>query len=77
MPHLVPDHTVIKTLRMVPGTHGEGDPVVLIHSSLSYIQRDVPPVRAAAGNRVHLFDLACLGQSERPWVPALNGSVTD
>ncbi|MEP4768592.1 MAG: hypothetical protein ABJY83_11860 [Roseibium sp.] len=77
MPHLVPDHTVIKTPRIVPGTHGEDDPVVLIHSTFSYIRRDVLPVRAAAGKRVRLFDLARLGQSERPWDPALNGSVTD
>ncbi|RBW61714.1 hypothetical protein [Ruegeria sp. A3M17] len=76
MPHLVPDHTVIKTLRMVSGTHGEGDPVALIYSPISYIQRDVPPVRAAAGNRVHLFDLAGLGQSERPWNLVHDRSVT-
>lgn len=77
MPHLVPDHTVIKTPRMAPGIHGVGDPVVLIHSTLSYIRRDVLPEMAAAGNRVHLFDLAGLGQSERPWNPALSGPVTD
>ncbi|WP_109311655.1 hypothetical protein [Ruegeria sp. AU67] len=76
MTYLVPDHTGIKTPRMVPGTHGEGDPVALIHSTLSYIRRDVLPELAAAGNRVHLFDLAGLGQSKRPWCPVLERSVT-
>ncbi|WP_282118604.1 hypothetical protein [Ruegeria atlantica] len=77
MPHLVPDHTVIKTPRMAPGIHGVGYPAVLTRGTLSYIRRDVLPEMAAACNRVHLFDLAGLGQSERPWNPALNGSVTD
>ncbi|WP_170412600.1 alpha/beta fold hydrolase [Ruegeria atlantica] len=78
MAHLVSDHTLIKNLRIAHGTHGEGVPVVLIHGtpSSSYIWRDVLPELVAAGYKIHLFDLAGFGLSERPWDRAIDTSVT-
>ncbi|WP_108858789.1 hypothetical protein [Ruegeria sp. Alg231-54] len=77
MPHLVPDHTVIKTPRMAPGIHGVGYPAVLTRGTLSYSRRDVLPRPVSKGNRKYLFDLAGFGLSKRPWGPVLERSVTD
>ncbi|MEE8502308.1 MAG: alpha/beta hydrolase [Kiloniellales bacterium] len=68
MTELLPDHAIIDGHRIACGVHGEGLPVVLIHGtpSHSFIWRNVVPRLAAAGVRVHLFDLLGFGQSERP-----------
>ncbi|MCG7518541.1 alpha/beta fold hydrolase [Ruegeria sp. Ofav3-42] len=78
MEHLVNDHALINGTRIAHGTHGDGDPVVLIHGtpSSSIIWRNVVPELTAAGYKVHVFDLLGYGLSERPWDPEVDTSVT-
>lgn len=68
MRDLVRDNSLIAGYRIAHGTHGDGEPVVLIHGtpSSSYIWRHVVPELVEAGHRVHLFDLLGFGLSERP-----------
>ncbi|MCZ6863281.1 MAG: alpha/beta hydrolase [Alphaproteobacteria bacterium] len=78
MRDLVRDNSLIGGYRIAHGTHGDGEPVVLIHGtpSSSYIWRHVVPELVEAGHRVHLFDLLGFGLSERPWNPTVNTSVS-
>ncbi|MBE1284024.1 MAG: alpha/beta fold hydrolase [Rhodobacteraceae bacterium] len=78
MSHLVPQHSLIQNTRIAHGTHGDGEPVVLIHGtpSSSYIWRNVLPELVHAGYKVHVFDLLGYGLSERPWDPDIDTSVT-
>lgn len=75
---LTPDHALVDGHRIACGSHGEGEPVVLLHGtpSFSWIWRNVVPGLIAAGRRVHLFDLLGYGHSERPRDPAVDTSVT-
>lgn len=75
---LVPDNAIIAGHRVAHGTHGVGDPLVLIHGtpSSSHIWRNVLPSLVDAGYRVHLLDLLGFGRSERPHDPAVDTSVT-
>ena len=68
MPPLVPDNAVILGNRIAHGTHGSGEPVVLIHGtpSSSYIWRGVVPKLSSCGYRVHVFDLLGYGLSDKP-----------
>ncbi|MDJ0950380.1 MAG: alpha/beta hydrolase [Alphaproteobacteria bacterium] len=77
MTDLLNDHVVIDGHRIACGTHGAGDPLVLIHGtpSHSFIWRKVVPRLTDAGYRVHLFDLLGFGASERPRDPAVDTSV--
>lgn len=74
---MTPDSVLIGGCRIAVGTMGAGPPVILIHGtpSFSYIWRNVAPRLAAAGYRVHLFDLLGFGYSERPRDPAMDTSV--
>jgi len=76
--HLVNDHTLIDNTRIAHGSHGKGAPVVLIHGtpSSSYIWRNIVPLLAEAGYKVHVYDLLGFGLSERPWSPDVDTSVT-
>ena len=78
MQHLVNQHILINDNRIAHGTHGEGEPVVLIHGtpSSSYIWRNITPDLVAAGYKVHVFDLLGYGLSERPWNPEIDTSVS-
>ncbi len=78
MRHLVQHNSIIGGHRIAHGTHGDGEPVVLIHGtpSSSFIWRNVVPELVEAGHRVHLFDLLGYGLSERPWDPAVDTSVS-
>ena len=78
MSDLVPENTLINGHRIANGTHGVGEPVVLIHGtpSSSYIWRNVVPGLVDSGHEVHLFDLLGYGLSERPWDPAVDTSVS-
>ena len=78
MRELVQENSIIGGHRISHGTHGDGEPVVLIHGtpSSSYIWRNVVPDLVEAGYRVHLFDLLGYGLSERPWARAVDTSVT-
>ena len=78
MTELLNDNAIIDGHRISHGTHGDGEPVVLIHGtpSSSYIWRNVVPELVAAGYRVHLFDLLGYGLSERPWDAAVDTSVS-
>lgn len=78
MLELVPENTLIHGKRIANGTHGNGEPVILIHGtpSSSYIWRDVYRRLVENGYKVHLFDLLGYGLSERPWDPAVDTSVT-
>lgn len=74
---VTPDSVLIDGRRIAVGVMGAGPPVILIHGtpSFSYIWRNVAPRLAAAGYRVHLFDLLGFGYSERPRDPAMDTSV--
>lgn len=74
---MTPDSVLIDGRRIAVGRMGAGAPVVLIHGtpSFSWIWRNVAPHIAAAGYRVHLFDLLGFGHSERPRDPAVDTSV--
>lgn len=78
MTELVNDNAVVDGHRISHGTHGDGEPVVLIHGtpSSSFIWRNIAPELVEAGYRVHLFDLLGYGLSERPWDPAVDTSVS-
>ncbi len=75
---LADDNVLVGGHRIACAALGSGEPVVLVHGtpSSSYIWRDVAPRLAAAGNRVHLFDLLGYGASERPFDPAVDTSVS-
>lgn len=74
---LTPENVLIHGHRIAFGSHGEGEPVVLLHGtpSFSLIWRDVVPGLTAAGRRVYLFDLLGYGHSERPQDTAVDTSV--
>ncbi len=78
MSDLVSENIIINGHRIAHGTHGVGEPVVLIHGtpSSSFIWRNVAPKLVDAGRKVHLFDLLGYGSSERPWDPAVDTSVS-
>ena len=78
MHNLVPDNTLILGYRIANGTHGRGEPVVLIHGtpSSSYIWRNIVPELVEGGHKVHVFDLLGYGLSERPWDPGVDTSVS-
>ena len=77
MTDLLNDNVIIDGQRIACGTHGTGDPLVLIHGtpSHSFIWRNVVPKLNDTGYRVHLFDLLGFGASERPRDPAVDTSV--
>ncbi len=77
MADLLNDNVIIDGQRIACGTHGTGDPMVLIHGtpSHSFIWRNVVPKLTDTGYRVHLFDLLGFGASERPRDPAVDTSV--
>ncbi|MDW3224641.1 MAG: alpha/beta fold hydrolase [Paracoccaceae bacterium] len=78
MRSIVPDDTLMNGYRVAHGTHGTGEPVVLVHGtpSSSYIWRNVYPKLVDAGYKVHLFDLLGFGLSERPWDQSVDTSVS-
>lgn len=78
MSELVNENAIVAGYRIAHGTHGDGEPVVLIHGtpSSSLIWRNVIPRLVEAGYSVHLFDLLGYGLSERPWDPAVDTSVS-
>jgi len=78
MSSLANENVLIGGHRIACAVFGDGDPVVLIHGtpSSSYIWRNVVPVLADAGYRVHLFDLLGYGASERPFGPEVDTSVS-
>lgn len=78
MQHIVIDHALIGNTRIAHGSHGDGDPVVLIHGtpSSSFIWRNILPSLVGTGFKVHVYDLLGYGLSERPWDPAVDTSVT-
>ncbi len=65
---LVPDNAIVGGFRIAHGSHGEGEPLVLIHGtpSSSHIWRNVLPSLVDAGYKVHTLDLLGFGRSERP-----------
>jgi len=75
---LVPDNAIVNGFRIAHGTHGSGEPVVLIHGtpSSSYIWRNVIPGLVDAGYQVQVFDLLGYGASERPKDGDVDTSVT-
>ena len=78
MSGLVPENAIIGGFRIAHGRHGSGPPVVVIHGtpSSSYIWRNVVPELVAAGYGAHAYDLLGYGESERPWNPEVDTSVT-
>lgn len=78
MRDLVRENILVNGHRIAHGSHGKGEPVVLIHGtpSSSYIWRNVVPDLVAAGYKVHLFDLLGFGVSERPWDQSVDTSVS-
>ena len=78
MRDLVRENILVNGHRIAHGSHGKGEPVVLIHGtpSSSYIWRNVVPDLVAAGYKVHLFDLLGFGFSERPWDQSVDTSVS-
>lgn len=65
---LLSDNALIHGRRFATGVLGSGAPVVLLHGtpSSSHIWRNVAPVLAEGGYRVHVYDLLGYGMSERP-----------
>lgn len=82
MRELVNENLIVNGQRIAQGQHyvcrNQGEPVVLIHGtpSNSFIWRNVVPELVEAGHRVFLFDLLGFGESERPWDPAVDTSVS-
>lgn len=78
MNHIATDNILINGNRIAHGSHGAGEPVVLIHGtpSSSYIWRNIMPSLVNAGFKVHVFDLLGYGLSERPWNPKTDTSMT-
>lgn len=78
MQPVVTENVLINGSRIAHGVYGRGEPVVLIHGtpSSSLIWRNIFPHLVAAGFKVHLLDLLGYGQSERPWDPAVDTSIS-
>lgn len=78
MQPIATENALINNHRIAHAVFGSGDPVVLLHGtpSSSLIWRNVIPELVDAGFKVHIFDLLGYGQSERPWDPAVDTSMT-
>lgn len=78
MTPLLTDHVLVNGHRIASGVQGEGAPVVFLHGtpSSSLIWRNIAPRVAAAGYRIHAFDLLGFGLSERPQDPQVDTSIS-
>jgi pimeloyl-ACP methyl ester carboxylesterase len=78
MTPIATENVIINGNRIAYGVYGEGDPVVLVHGtpSASIIWRNVVPELSKAGFKVHVFDLLGYGESERPWSPDVDTSIS-
>ena len=76
---VVTENVLIQGNRIAYGLYGVGEPVVLLHATLSssLIWRNVIPHLTKAGFKVHVFDLLGFGLSERPWDPSVDTSMSD
>lgn len=71
-------NVIINGNRIAYGEYGEGEPVVLVHGtpSASIIWRNIIPNLERAGFKAHVFDLLGYGESERPWSPDADTSIS-
>jgi len=78
MQPIATDNVLINGNRIAHGVYGEGEPVVLVHGtpSASIIWRKIVPALNRAGYKVHVFDLLGYGESERPWSPQVDTSIS-
>jgi len=78
MAQLLDCNAIINNHRLAYGVHGSGEPIVFVHRtpSMSYIWRNVVPEVVAASYQADVFDLLGYGQSERPWDPEVDTSMT-
>lgn len=74
---LVNNHVLVNGYRIAAGTHGSGEPVVMLHGtpSSSLIWRNVAPDLVKHGCRIHVFDLLGFGLSERPQADDVDTSM--
>ncbi|MGC4410111.1 alpha/beta hydrolase (plasmid) [Rhizobium rosettiformans] len=75
---LINQHVLVNSYRIAAGTHGSGEPVVMLHGtpSSSLIWRNVAPHLLQDGFRIHLFDLLGFGLSERPQASDVDTSMS-
>lgn len=75
---LINQHVLVNSYRIAAGTHGSGEPVVMLHGtpSSSLIWRNVTPHLLKHGCRVHVFDLLGFELSERPPAEGVDTSMS-
>ncbi|WP_144579116.1 alpha/beta fold hydrolase [Agrobacterium sp. DE0009] len=75
---LINQQVLVNSHRIAAGTHGNGEPVVLLHGtpSSSLIWRNVTPHLIKAGCKIHVFDLLGFGLSERPQAGNVDTSMS-
>lgn len=75
---LINQQVLVRNYRIAAGTHGNGEPMVLLHGtpSSSLIWRNVTPLLIEAGFKIHVFDLLGFGLSERPQAGNVDTSMT-
>lgn len=75
---LINQQVLVRNYRIAAGTHGNGEPMVLLHGtpSSSLIWRNVTPLLIEAGFKIHVFDLLGFGLSERPQAGNVDTSMS-
>lgn len=75
---LINQQVLVRNYRIAAGTHGKGEPMVLLHGtpSSSLIWRNVTPLLIEAGFKIHVFDLLGFGLSERPQAGNVDTSMS-
>ncbi|MCO5734400.1 alpha/beta hydrolase [Rhizobium sp. SSA_523] len=75
---LINQQVIVRNYRIAAGTHGSGEPMVLLHGtpSSSHIWRNVTPLLIKAGFKIHVFDLLGFGLSERPQAGNVDTSMS-
>lgn len=75
---LINQNVLVNNHRIAAGTHGNGEPIVLLHGtpSSSLIWRNVAPHLIKAGFKIHVFDLLGFGLSERPHATDVDTSMS-
>jgi pimeloyl-ACP methyl ester carboxylesterase len=75
---LINQQVIVRNYRIAAGTHGNGEPMVLLHGtpSSSLIWRNVTPLLIEAGFKIHVFDLLGFGLSERPQAGNVDTSMS-
>lgn len=78
MKPIVNENVIVDGHRIACAVYGDGPSVVLLHGtpSSSLIWRNIVPRLVEAGYKAHVFDLLGYGESERPWNPNVDTSIS-